>query len=212
MKDAYYANYSMWLSPTVFYIPADADTARVTFQAEIYNEDTDLETDLETAKTFLSQKEIRWSKKTQTGLIVPAERVLDALDAQFYYLDLDALKKASRKMKKTEPESLSIENGHIEAEVKAREGESLLLTIPADDGWKITVNGNRAEAGLFADTLMSIPLEEGDNRVELTYEVPGLKVGAVITLAGILLLIFSMVVDGILKRRSREKESLPQGA
>ena len=212
VKDAYYANYSMWLSPTVFYIPADADTARVTFQAEIYNEDTDLETDLETAKTFLSQKEIRWSKKTQTGLIVPAERVLDALDAQFYYLDLDALKKASRKMKKTEPESLSIENGHIEAEVKAREGESLLLTIPADDGWKITVNGNRAEAGLFADTLMSIPLEEGDNRVELTYEVPGLKVGAVITLAGILLLIFSMVVDGILKRRSREKESLPQGA
>ena len=115
-------------------------------------------------------------------------------------------------MKKTEPESLSIENGHIEAEVKAREGESLLLTIPADDGWKITVNGNRAEAGLFADTLMSIPLEEGDNHVELTYEVPGLKIGAVITLAGILLLIFSMVVDGILKRRSREKESLPQGA
>ena len=206
VEDQYYANYSMWLSPTVFYIPAEGEKAGVTLQAKIYDEDTDLETDLETAETFLSQKEIRWAKKTETGIIVPAERALDALDAQFYYLDLDALKKVSRKMKKTEPETWSLENGHVTADVKADEGESLLLTIPADNGWTITVNGKERETHLFADTLMSIPLEEGDNHVELTYEVPGLKLGAVITLAGILLLIFSMVLDGVLARRRKEKE------
>ena len=202
--EAYYANYSMWLSPTVFYIPSEEDHIRVSFQAEIYSGDTELDVPLEAAETFLTEKEISRADTTSTGIKAPVDRAVDAIEPQFYYLDLKAMKKAAARLRKREAESWSIENGHVTADVKAEEGQSLLVTIPLDRGWKITVNGSSRDADVFAGTLVSIPLDPGDNHVEMTYEVPYLKLGALITLTGILLLALTGIAEALLGRKKGE--------
>ena len=77
--------------------------------------------------------------------------------------------------------------------------ESLYLSVPVYRGWTVKVNGVEVEPekltdNAFADCFYLIPLEEGENTVKMTYEVPGLKAGAVITvvtfLASLALAIF----------------------
>ena len=114
------------------------------------------------------------------------------------------MKKAAARLRKREAESWSIENGRVMADVKAEEGQSLLVTIPLDRGWKITVNGSSRDADVFAGTLVSIPLDPGDNHVEMTYEVPYLKLGALITLIGILLLALTGIAEALLGRKKGE--------
>jgi uncharacterized membrane protein YfhO len=205
--EAYYANYSMWLSPTVFYIPSDQDHIRISFQAEIYSGDTEVDVLPEAAETFLTDKEIEDAKATATGLMAPVDRAVDAIEPQFYYLDLETMERVSSLLAQREPEAWTIENGKITADVKAEDGDSLLVSVPMDRGWKITVNGSAREAEAFAGALVSIPLDDGDNHVEMTYEVPYLKLGALSTLTGILLLVLTGIA-GVLTGR-KKKESFP---
>lgn len=202
--EAYYANYSMWLSPTVFYIPPEKKRIRISFQAEIYSGDTELEVPMETAETFLDEKEIKKAGTTASGIMAPADRAVDAIEPQFYYLDLEALEKASAALSEREPGSWTIENGKVTADVTAEEGDSLLLTIPVDRGWKISVNGSSRDAEAFAGALVSIPLDDGDNHVEMTYEVPYLKLGGAASLTGILLLALTGIAEALTGRKKRE--------
>ena len=166
--EAYYANYSMWLSPTVFYIPSEEDHIRISFQAEIYSGDTELDVLREEAETFLTDREIEKAQTTDTGLMAPAYRAVDAIDAQFYYLDLKTLERVSSLLAEREPVAWSIKNGKITADVKAEDGDSLLVSVPMDRGWNITVNGSARDAEAFAGALISLPLDDGDNHVEMT--------------------------------------------
>ncbi len=49
-------------------------------------------------------------------------------------------------------------------------------------------NGKEITPDIFAACLMNIPLEEGENHIQMTYHIPGLTAGAALTLIGILLL------------------------
>jgi len=205
--EAYYANYSMWLSPTVFYIPSEEDHIRISFQAEIYSEDTELDVFPEEAETFLTEKEIEKAQTTATGIMAPVDRAVDAIKPQFYYLDMKALEKACSALSEREPGAWNIENGKVTADAVAQDGDSLLVTVPADQGWKITVNGSPRDGETFAGALVSIPLDDGDNHVEMTYEVPCLKLGGVASLSGILLLILTGIAEALTGRK--KKESFP---
>ena len=100
----------------------------------------------------------------------------------FYYLDLDVLEEISS-MLNSRAAACNIQNGRVSCRVSGRAGEQLLLQVPYSEGWSIRLNGKElTEVGRFADCLVSIPLEEGENTVEMVYHVPGLKAGAVCTL------------------------------
>lgn len=65
------------------------------------------------------------------------------------------------------------------------------------------MNGEEIEPELFGDCLISIPLTDGTNQVEMVYHVPMLKTGAVVSCAGIFILGFSAVYR---KRRESLRE------
>ena len=52
--------------------------------------------------------------------------------------------------------------------------------------------------GAFADCFYLIPLEEGENTVKMTYEVPGLKAGAVLTVVTFLV---SLVLAFVFRKK-----------
>ena len=85
-----------------------------------------------------------------------------------------------------------VENQHKaewEAELKgASEGDYLFLPLYHDEGWKCVVNDRETDIGEIADVFMGIPLQEGDNRIKLSFLPPGLRMGILITILGVMVL------------------------
>ena len=79
------------------------------------------------------------------------------------------------------------ENGRIAATFNAAQDETLVISQPYEDGWTATVNGQPVELQAAYDGLMGIPVQTGDNVVELRYFTPGLVPGAVVGIASVTL-------------------------
>lgn len=110
-------------------------------------------------------------------------------EASVYRADLTALKQATDEINSMalDQSSFQMENGHVTAFVKgANQGSTLLLSVPKDSGWTVTVNGRDVtdQTGTFAECFFMIPLEEGDCEVDLQYRVPGLRPGIVLSVIG----------------------------
>lgn len=63
----------------------------------------------------------------------------------------------------------------------------LMLTIPYDKGWKVTVNGKKESPKLLISTFMGIKINKGVNKITLHYEVPGIKISILLFALGILI-------------------------
>lgn len=76
------------------------------------------------------------------------------------------------------------------------EGEYLFLPVYADKGWNCKVNGKSVEIENFAGHFMAIPLEMGENQVELVFYPVGWWMGVFTSIAGILCLAWIMLKNG----------------
>lgn len=76
----------------------------------------------------------------------------------------------------------AFDDGEVRCSFEAREGESLLLTIPYDPSWAVYVDGETVDARSYQG-LMLIDMDPGVHEVSLSYSLPrGLLVG--VALAG----------------------------
>ena len=113
---------------------------------------------------------------------------LEEGEEQFYALDLDALRSVTDRLKAREVNDAVFEDGHVTVTAEAGEGDSLFLSVPVNQGWTVLVNGVPVEPECFADLFYLVPLSAGENRVELRYQVPGLRLGLLTSAAALLLL------------------------
>lgn len=110
-------------------------------------------------------------------------------EAQIYMLDLEALNDAVSAMKNNAASRIEIHDGRCVFEVdNASSGTSMFTSIPYHKGWTVTRNGQKINADLTGDCLMTIPLEDGKNVIEMNYRVPNKTAGIASMAAGILLL------------------------
>ena len=93
---------------------------------------------------------------------------------------------------------LNLSRGNIYAECTAEAGGYLFLSYIALPGHKATVNGKRIEINDDYLGFMIVPLEKGENRVEIKYSSPYVKY-AVFGLIGALIIGFAYVF--LLKKR-----------
>ncbi len=127
-----------------------------------------------------------------------ADQLKFKMDAvQFYALDLERLKLCSAQAWAHKPTELQVENGKVLVRVEhAVAGERLFLSIPADEGWEISVNDHPARVELVGGCLYSIELQPGENSVRMKYHVKYLR-------AGICVSVFSLLILLAMKFRSR---------
>lgn len=91
---------------------------------------------------------------------------------------------------------------YIRGTVDALSDGLLYTSFPYDPGWRAWVDGEEvtlaetydptSEKVKLTDAVISFPLEAGHHEIELRYETPGLKVGAVISIASLLLFLLLM--------------------
>ena len=103
----------------------------------------------------------------------------------------------------------------ITGRISVSEPRILCLQIPPTSGWTAYVDGARTPL-LQADTMFSaLLIPEGTHDIELRYQTPGLRIGAVIS-AGtlLLLLLFTIVytiISAVLSAGERRLAAIPEG-
>lgn len=133
------------------------------------------------------EKEAKVSLSAQQDIIIG--------DTQFYALDLDKFEYVTDKLRSQSVDNLKIDGAKVEMEVDAQEGESLFISIPMDDGWKITLNGNEISPGLFSENLIIVPLEEGKNIIKMTYHISRFTIGVLVSIVGVVMLLGEIITE-----------------
>lgn len=125
----------------------------------------------------------------------------------FYYLDMDLFEEVIQELRTREMDTQVFEDGYVKGTYTAQEEGYLLLTIPYDQGWKAFVNGQQVEITDGANALSVIPVEEGENQIELRYTLPGLKTGALLSALGIILFAGLCGLERYMERKKKDEES-----
>ncbi|CDC49475.1 predicted membrane protein [Clostridium sp. CAG:58] len=81
--------------------------------------------------------------------------------------------------------------------VTAAESGTLFLSIPYDEGWTITIDGQPAEGEKILEAFLSVPVEAGTHEISLIYMPGGLVPGAI--LSGVSLAVLALL--WLVKRR-----------
>lgn len=94
------------------------------------------------------------------------------------------------------------DNGYSCTATAESNGEYLYFRIPYAAGWSATVDGQPAEILNANVGFMAVQLSEGTHYVELHYETPNLKTGAILSLVGIIVAVGIMVIS---KKRKNKR-------
>jgi len=78
-----------------------------------------------------------------------------------------------------------IKNGFI-SEIVSSDESIALYQIPYDSGWECTNNGKKVEIENVDNGFIGIKIHKGSNKIKFKYEVPGLKLGIIISIISLL--------------------------
>lgn len=120
----------------------------------------------------------------------------------FYALNLDVFEQIINELKMSEFVPTIFEDGRIEGEYTAKDDGNLLLSVPYDEGWNVTVNGTATELTPAADKgLSSLNMQKGANRIVMTYKTPGALAGLAVSLATAA----ALVAAGLFTRQKKSR-------
>lgn len=78
---------------------------------------------------------------------------------------------------------------YIEGTLSSDRDGIFFTSIPYDEGWEIFIDGEKKETKKAAGYFLSCTIEKGEHKITLKYTVPGIKIGAVISLLSLLTVI-----------------------
>lgn len=106
-----------------------------------------------------------------------------SLDQPRFLKSLDKFQDNSLKI------SSDLNHDTVRGTINVKKAAPMLFSIPYDDGWSATVDGKKVKIHQVVDNLMAIDLTKGKHKVELNYQVPGLKIGWIVSIVSIILFI-----------------------
>ncbi|MCR5652026.1 MAG: YfhO family protein [Lachnospiraceae bacterium] len=124
------------------------------------------------------------------------EEELEVDEACFYYEDMDALSQwhdILEEKNRDNSEITRLSSSHLKFDVDAGDGDILLVTVPYTKGWHITVDGQRVESEKILDILTGVGLTEGKHEIDMRFIPPGLNIGILASLLGIILMIITNI-------------------
>ena len=122
-------------------------------------------------------------------LTIKADEQPGVAEVQVCRVDMEVLAEAARMAQDAAADVTAFTDGRIVCDAVGT-GENVLLTsVPYEPGWKITVNGVSVTPQLFGDALIAIPLNDGENHIEMNYRTMGSRTGLALTLMAIVLMI-----------------------
>lgn len=125
-------------------------------------------------------------------IIVENKEDSEIMNARAYLVEEEGLKAIYETLSSQPFHVIKWEDDYLEGTVDTREAGSLFLSIPYDKGWGVTVDGTPVTTKKVLNAFIGIELEPGRHTIILRYAPAGLKMGAAISGASILILILAI--------------------
>ena len=88
----------------------------------------------------------------------------------------------------------------VSGTVEALRDGNLFMSVPYDEGWTVMVDGQEITPDSLDKAFFLIPLKTGTHNIEMFYNAPGLKLGAIISGASLLVLIACIIILRIVNK------------
>ena len=130
------------------------------------------------------------------------------LNVRFATFDSASFSRQFANVDRTKVNADLVSDGYAKFSVKDLDSnETVITTIPAEDGWQLLIDGAPAEYKAYQNAFIAFDVPSGSHTAELVFTAPGLKGGALVSCAGIVLLAAFVVID---KNRQKMKEKQDQ--
>ena len=119
-------------------------------------------------------------------------------------MDYDALDEAMALLADEQYEISEFSDTYVSGTITLSEDGHMFTSIPAENGWKVYVDGQEAEYDTYEDAFIMIALSAGTHTVEFKYVPMGLYIGLIISLVCLALFVLCM----LLRRAARKKAQI----
>lgn len=109
------------------------------------------------------------------------------ISADIYRMDEGVLKEALELLSANHLENVEYDSDHLSGEITMEEPGRLILSIPGEQGWHVSINGEKVEPALFGGALMAFDLEAGQYRITMYYVPEGKYLGVAVSVLSLLL-------------------------
>lgn len=82
-----------------------------------------------------------------------------------------------------------VTNNQVTGRLTTAQTSVMTTSVPYSTGWRLTVDGRPTQTFVVNDGFVGARLLSGTHRIKLTYHTPGLKVGWLLTVGGLLVLV-----------------------
>lgn len=123
--------------------------------------------------------------------------------AKAYMMNEQLLKKVIDKLSAQYMTNVEYDSTHLSGDLKMPERGRLILSIPYEDGWRITVNDEETEPALFGEVLMAFDLEAGEYHIEMHYVPTGKWAGIIVSIVSVGIFALIMIGSRMLERRRK---------
>jgi uncharacterized membrane protein YfhO len=111
------------------------------------------------------------------------------ISADGYRLNEEVLQNALKILGENSLENVSMDSTHLTGSLTLESPGRLIMSIPYEKGWKITVNGERVEPQTFGGSLIALDLDAGEYDISMKYVPQGLLAEAAVSLISIVLFV-----------------------
>ncbi len=145
--------------------------------------------------------DLGWQKKG-TVLEIALESEEDPIKvdgAYFYTEDFGALEDFSEDVRSESSELKKITSSHYKGRVHIDDSKGVVFSVPFDENWKVTVDGQRTDIIKTGGNLLGAIVPKGDHEIEFMFVSAGQKAGNLISIAAAVLIILYMIMIRIKK-------------
>lgn len=117
-------------------------------------------------------------------------------DELFYTLDQTAFENAINEIKQNELDVTEFTDRSLKGNITiSGQNKVMETTIPYEEGWNVTVDGKSVRYNKSMDAMISIPLSEGDHKIEMTFMPKYFILSIIISIIGFLLLVLLFLLE-----------------
>lgn len=113
---------------------------------------------------------------------------------KIYYQSMDDF--IENKLNIVEPTDFVVDlNKNFTMNINMESEGKLVTTIPYSDGFRITIDGEEVPLQVVNGLYLGADIEAGDHTVEISYEIPGFRIGLIMAIIGLVILIYTVIQD-----------------
>ena len=98
--------------------------------------------------------------------------------------NLEEIKALVKRDTKSELNNIQYGGNQLTGDIKSDNGGFMVITLPYDEGWKILVNENEVKKYEVNGGFIGIPINQGENHIEMYFVPKGFKFGLIMSVIG----------------------------